>query len=268
MVAGRSRRLTVWGTTRPAAARIKDHQWDSDLVEIEGGAVPEDLMIAEPLAVVRGDDHHRVVKQPLAGKFIEQLPELLIEESDAVVVAIACHQKVSCSGRILVDVRVVKKELVVPWVLGADPEAAGISRRGHVRVVGVEIVEEGEEGRSCRLPQPAEKGIVDPTRIAGLELDPFLLVEVAASEDVRQDPASRDRAAQEETRRQREILVISKPSIQTRLIIAAVRVGGEPGGLVAPRGQVFSQSRIRRSEGVVPLRIEPVRPLTGEKAAM
>ena len=39
----------------------------------------EDAMIAERFPVVRGDDHQRVVQQPLAAQRLEQPPELVIE---------------------------------------------------------------------------------------------------------------------------------------------------------------------------------------------
>ena len=169
----------------------------------------------------------------------------------------------------LFAVRVIEQELVIPRDLGPDPETARIFRRGHVRVVSVEVVQEGEKGAiSLPAPQPVEKGVVDPARIAGLEVDPLLVVEIAASEDVLEDPASGDRAAQEETRRQRVILVMGEAPIQPGLVTAAAGVRREPGGLIAPRGQILGQGGIRRIEGVIPLGIELVRPLAGEEAAM
>ena len=58
----------------------------------------EDAMIAERFAVVRGDDHQRVVEQPLALELVEQAPELFIEEGDAIVVAVARHAGSSASS--------------------------------------------------------------------------------------------------------------------------------------------------------------------------
>ncbi len=38
----------------------------------------EDAMIAERFPVVRGDDHQRVVQEPLTAKIVEQPPELVV----------------------------------------------------------------------------------------------------------------------------------------------------------------------------------------------
>ncbi len=48
-------------------------------------------MIAERFPMIRGDDHDRVVEKPLAAELAEQPTELLIEENDTIVVAIACQ---------------------------------------------------------------------------------------------------------------------------------------------------------------------------------
>ena len=70
--------------------------------------------------------------------------------------------------------REIEQELVILRGLGPNPETARIFRRGHVRVVSVEVVEKGEKG-AIRLPspQPVQEGVVDPVRIAGLEVDPL-----------------------------------------------------------------------------------------------
>ena len=61
---------------------------------------------------------------------------------------------------------------------------------------------------------------------------------------------------------------MGEAAIQPGLVIAAVGVRREPGGLIAPRGQVLGQGRIRGIERELPLGIELERPLAGEEAAM
>ena len=115
--------------------------------------------------------------------------------------------------------------------------------------MSVEVVQEGEEGAiRPPSPQPVEEGVVDPARIAGLEVDPLGVVEVAATEDVLEDPASSNRAAEQGSRRQRVIFVMGEAPIQPGLVTAALGVCREPDGLIAPRGQIFRQGGIRRVE--------------------
>ncbi len=127
----------------------------------------EAAMIAELLPMVRGDDHHGVVEQPLDSQFLEQPTELFIEEGDAVVVAIAGHLDVPLSGRGILQRHVAQEEGVIPWRFGPDAEAALKSRRGYVRRVGVEVIQEGEK-RTIRPPpaEPAQEGFVGSVRTA------------------------------------------------------------------------------------------------------
>src|SRR5262245_12473315 len=124
--------------------------------------------------------------------------------------------------------REIRQELVILRGSGSDAEAARISRRWHVRVVSVEAIQEGEEGAVLPPPvaQPAKEGVVDPARVAGLEADPLPIVKVAAN-DVLEDPAPRDRAAQQVPWRQRVIFVMNETSIQPGLVTAVVGVRGE-----------------------------------------
>ena len=84
----------------------------------------EDAVIAERFAMVRGDDHDRVVEEPLALELVEQPAELFIEESDAIVVAVAGHLDVPLRRIALVHRHVIEEELVIPPGPGPDPEAA------------------------------------------------------------------------------------------------------------------------------------------------
>ena len=76
----------------------------------------------------------------------------------------------------------IEEEAGNPAGSGPDPEAALKFRRGNVWVVGVEVIQEGEEGAIRPPPaQPIEEDCVDLTRIPRLEADPFLIVEIAAN---------------------------------------------------------------------------------------
>ena len=83
-----------------------------------------------------------------------------------------------------------------------------------------------------------------------------------------EDPVPGYRATEEGPRSQREILEMGEPASQPGLVIAAIGVRREPGGLIAPRGQILRQRRIRSVERELPLGIELERPLAGEEAAM
>ncbi len=228
----------------------------------------EDTVSAERFPVVRGDDDQRPVEQPLASQLVEQPAELVVQEGDAIVVAVAGHDHVPSRDHGL-QVSEIGQELIIARGPGTDAETARIARRGHIRIVGVEAVHEGEE-RAIRPPpaQPVEEGVVDPARVAGLEADPLPVVEVAAAEDVPEDPAPGDRAAQQESRRERIVLVMREAAIQPGLVTAIGGVRNEARGLIASRGQVSGQRGGRGIERVLPVGIELVRPPTGEEAAM
>ena len=74
--------------------------------------------------------------------------------------------------------------------------------------------------------------------------------------------------AQERTRRQRVVVEMGEAPIQPGLVTAAVGVRHEPGGLIAPRGQVLGQGGARGIESELPLGIELERPLAGEEAGV
>ena len=51
--------------------RGEDHQRDSDLLEVDADGVAGVAVLAERLAMIRGDDHIRVGKEPLAPQLVE-----------------------------------------------------------------------------------------------------------------------------------------------------------------------------------------------------
>ena len=171
---------------------------------------------------------------------VEQPAEFIIEESDAIVVAIAGQLNVPFHGRVVVHPHITEQEIVIPRRPGPDPEAARKSRRGYVRRVGIEKVEEGEKG-TIRPPtaQPVEEGFVGPVSAPGLEADPLHVVIVAAIQDVHQDPLPGYRTAEQGPRSEREILEMGDAASQPRLVVTAIGVRREPGSLIAPSSQVL-----------------------------
>ena len=134
--------------------------------------------------------------------------------------------------------------------------------------MGVEVVEKGEKG-AIRPPstQPVQEGVVDPGASRDCSSIHFLVVEVAATEDALEDPVSSNGAAKQGSRRQRVVLVMGEAAIQPSLVTAAIGVCRKPDGLIAPRGEVFSEGGIENFKCVVPLGIQLVRPLAGEETA-
>ena len=126
--------------------------------------------------------------------------------------------------------------------------------------MGVEVVQEGEEGTiGPPSAQPVEEGVVDPAAHRGIGGRSTSVVHGTAAE-IRmfvEDPLPGNRATEERPRSQRVILEMGEAPIQPGLVIAAVGVRREPGGLIAPRGQVLGQGRIRGIERELPLGIEP-----------
>src|SRR4051794_14946333 len=61
---------------------------------------------------------------------------------------------------------------------------------------------------------------------------------------------------------------MGEAAVQSGLVTAVGRIRREPRGLIAPRGQVLRQGRIRSIKRKLPLGVELERPLAGEEAAM
>ena len=167
-------------------------------------------------------------------QLVEQPPELFIEESEAIVVAVTDHLDVTCPHPGLVRPHVIEEIPVIPKCLGPDTETALIIPRGNVRLVGVEVVQEGEEG-AIRPPsrQPVQERLVDLARASGLEADPLLDVEAAQIHHVLEDPLAVNRATEQGPRSERVILVMSEAASQAGLVITAVGVRHESRGLIS-----------------------------------
>ena len=133
----------------------------------------------------------------------------------------------------------------------------------------VEVVQKGKEGPIGRPPgQPIQESIIELLRTARLKGDPLLVVEVAETQDILEDPVARDRAGEDRPRRKRVIIEMVKAPTQAKFVAATACVGGEPRGLVALGPEEFRQGKARgiKSELVLATGLE--RPLAGKKAGM
>ena len=139
--------------TRRHVLRVHDHQRDADQLPVEAATVREQEVIAEMLAVIRGDDDQRTVEHPAAPQLLEEDAQLPVHVADAFIVEIDRHLHV-IGGPLRLIERVPALE-GQPVHVGNGPQAEG-RRRGVgdlVGRVGVVIVEEGEE-RPVPRPLP------------------------------------------------------------------------------------------------------------------
>ena len=70
-------------------------------------------VLAELLAVVRGDDHVRVLQEPTPLQLVEQATELVVEEGDAIMVTVAGQPDVPPDDPVLVHRREIAKDPVI-----------------------------------------------------------------------------------------------------------------------------------------------------------
>ena len=155
IVAARSRRLTVSATTVGRAPRRRnDHQRNMELRLVETRSVPEHAgMLAEALAVVRGDDHPGPLENGTAIELVDQPAELLVEIRDAVVVGVAAEIDLVRGRPVLDQAAANPGSRSTRDRSRLDPESVDARRRKLIRIVGVKVIQEGEE-RPLRLPPP------------------------------------------------------------------------------------------------------------------
>jgi hypothetical protein len=215
--------------------------------------------------MIRCNDHVGILEKSLALERVKQLTELFIEGEDAIVIAVACHDQAAISSVHLVSRHEINEELVILGGPGRDPEAARMIGSGYVRLMRIEVIQKGEKGTvGSPSAQPPPETVVARAPIAGLKADPLHAVENAEAQDIPEDPVAGDRAGQDRQRRQQVVVEMGEAPIQAGLVGAAVGVRREPGGLIAPRAQVFGKSRVAAIKREFPLGIERVGKLAGE----
>src|SRR5262249_38319436 len=133
-----------------------------------------------------------------------------------------------------------------------------------------EVIQEGEErpARGPRRRLPVEERAVRPRRVPRLVAEPLLTIRVSREQDALDEPAT-DRARGGE-RGRREVVVFPavEAAIQARLVAAIVRIRREASRAVAARRERLGQRRIAPVEDTRELRVELVRPVAGEQAAV
>ena len=87
-------RLADGSASSPLPPGGTNNEWNVQLGLIETLAVAENAgVLTETFAVVRGDDQPCSLQDPAPVKLVDQLPELLIEIRDAIVISVGgkCH---------------------------------------------------------------------------------------------------------------------------------------------------------------------------------
>ena len=175
-MAGRSRRLTGRSTVRPSGMfgpRISIGTWISWRVEAE--PVVEDPVLAELLAVIRGDDDQGLAEHAPAFEFAEQLVESQVHRREAIVVGVAGQFHIMRSEGQLVTVPVFQEHPTVGGRPRPEPEPLPDTGRGQERLVRVEEVQEREERPPGVLTavEPVEDARPIPWASRGLGPDPL-----------------------------------------------------------------------------------------------
>ena len=103
-----------------------DQERDVQLGLVEARPVAEDAgMLAETLAVVRGDDQPGLLEDPAPVQLVDQLPELLIEVRDAIVVGVGGECDALGRERRLVELPPVLDQDALIVVASARPRSGG-----------------------------------------------------------------------------------------------------------------------------------------------
>src|SRR5262245_6486211 len=127
-------------------------------------------VLPEMLAVIGCDYQYSILHDANTVKLRDQPAELVVEVRDAVLIRLTSRRELlgGAVPRGLGDPGSQRTELRDrDW---PPPRAAGRARRRDVGIVGVEIVQEGEEGPGTRPADPAERVVADPLRVLADDL--------------------------------------------------------------------------------------------------
>src|SRR5262249_47311365 len=129
-----------------AFTRRNDQQRHVKLRLVETLAVAENTgVLAEALAMVGGDDQPGLFENSAPVQLVDQLPELLIEIRDAIVISVSdkCHARRRHGSLIKLPPMLNQTALViVAWLY---PETMKPSRQQLIRIMSIEIVQESEK---------------------------------------------------------------------------------------------------------------------------
>src|SRR5262245_47957065 len=124
---------------------------------VEAPAVSKAPVLAEALAMVRGDDHPGPLERSEVPQIVEQQADLLIEVGDAAIVGVASEGDLLRPKRALVGAPPVLDEIPFSLISRPGTEPVQMLLGDQVGVVGIEVIQENEE-RSFGLPPPGQPG--------------------------------------------------------------------------------------------------------------
>src|SRR5207302_18425 len=143
-----------------------------ELLAVEALAVAEQTVLTQMLAMVGGDDDQCVVKPGAPFKLVKKFADFGIDVCDAVVVRIGGQTGESLRHVLFWAIVPVMEQGGVGGVLHARPEPRLGTRGQEIRSVGVEEIQEGEEGApSILFGEPVDKIMTDRRGILATPLD-------------------------------------------------------------------------------------------------
>src|SRR5262249_39456943 len=115
----------------------------------------EEVMFAQSFAMVGSDDHPRSIEHTTTFQFVEQLTQPLVQISETVVIAISSQVPVVLRQLSLVEEGpAVEDDPVIIHSLGPGTERVRASFGQAVWGVGIQVIEEDEEGTPRLMPVP------------------------------------------------------------------------------------------------------------------
>ena len=106
-------------------------------------------VLAETFAMVRGDDQPGLLQNPAPLQLVDQLPDLLIEIRDAIVISVGGKCHALGQDRRLVELPPVLDQGALPFVVGLVPETMKPSRR---QLIGMMSIVSNSRKRKTAAP--------------------------------------------------------------------------------------------------------------------
>ena len=216
----------------------------------------EQPVLPQPFAMIGGHDHERLFEHAATLEVVDQFTQPLVQIGQAVVVGIAARAAVPAPGIApLVGLRPALGEEPQVGDRSSAPDRGGCEtlRREQVGRMGIDIIQEGEEG-TPRLPAPRQPSRNSRFTTRASFRSPRVSVHGAFDAGIGNDAAElADGLAA--TRRsswavlsrielvEDIILVMGEAAIEAAVVRAVERVADEPRRRIAERSQVFGQGR-------------------------
>ena len=131
----------------------------------------EQIVFPQPFAVIRRDEYECAVENAATLQVCEEFTQLLVEKTNAAVIAVSSQVDVRRGQSELIDRIPVNDDLDVDIGFRRAPEAVRGARRHHVYGMGVKVVEEGEKRtrRLAAMRQPGQEFAVNYAALSILE---------------------------------------------------------------------------------------------------